>query len=403
MSNFLSKEVPLAFLINPFYIYCATFSLSIFLYLWGWSSLYPEFSYPLILYFIITFGISIILGRISGKFRILEFIKEPKSRNHFLLLDLIFLVIILMGILDVYLTGYIPVLDRSRNHLDFGFPVIDPIFSSLSIFFSVFFFQTFLESRRKRYFIYFILLIVFQLLIFRRSTVIWILTASVIIFILDRKRLKTIVLLICFLSIPLISFGFGIYGNFRNNLGKSYVMNDLAPAERFKNSGINPNHYLTYLYFSSPLANLQSNVNHEDGFTNNGKLRDFMFNCILPQSLTLRLKDPLKLPVPEYSLIHPHLIAGSFLLVSYSTLGWLGMIFMFFLLILYIITCTVIIRRWNTFSLTTYAILLTTVSLLTFSNFLNRLDVLLTLFVYPVIFHFVFKSANSDLPAQELN
>lgn len=403
MFNFLKQEVGLSFLINPFYIYCATFSLAIFFYSWGWSSLYPEISYPLIIFLLCTSLLSVFIGKVSGNFRNLNSIKLLRSRNHFLFLDIIFFLIIFMGILDICLTGYIPFLDRSRNHLDFGFPVLDPIFNSLSIFFSVFFFQTFIESRKKRYIIFFFLIIVFHLLIFRRSAVIWILTASTFLLILNRKQIKTIFLLICFISIPLISFGFGTYGNLRNNLGKSYVINELDASDHFKNSGINANHYLTYLYLSSPLANLQSTVDQGDGFTNNGELRDFLFYCVFPQSLTLHLEKTKKLSEPRYTLIHPHLIVGSFLLLSYSTFGWLGMILMFFFMILYIIACIGVIRRWDTFRLTTYSILATTVSLLTFSNFLNRLDVILILFVYPVIFHYVFRLANKERPVPELN
>jgi hypothetical protein len=172
-------------------------------------------------------------------------------------------------------------------------------------------------------------------------------------------------------------------------------MNELAPTEHFKNSGMSANHYLTYLYFSSPLANLQSTIEHGNGFTNGGGLKKFALYCIMPQSLTIRMENPLKLSAPDYSLVHPHLIVGSFLLLSYSTFGWLGMILMFLFLIFYIIACRVVIKRWDTFRITTYSILVTAVSLLTFSNFLNRLDVILTLFVYPVIFHYVFKLTNN--------
>ena len=166
MLNPLKQEVNLSFLINPFYIYCATFALSIFVYLWGWSSLYPEFSYSLMFFFLCTFGLSIIFFRILKSELNLTFNKILRDRSHYLLLDFIFFIIITLGILNIYLTGYLPVLDRSHGHLAFGVPGLDPLFNSLSIFFSVFFFQTFLESRRKRYIIYFILIIIFHLLIF---------------------------------------------------------------------------------------------------------------------------------------------------------------------------------------------------------------------------------------------
>ena len=46
--------------------------------------------------------------------------------------------------------GYLPVLDRSHDYREFGMPVIDPVFNSLSIFFSVFFFQSYLGGKKEK-------------------------------------------------------------------------------------------------------------------------------------------------------------------------------------------------------------------------------------------------------------
>jgi hypothetical protein len=89
-------------------------------------------------------------------------------------------------------------------------------------------------------------------------------------------------------------------------------------------------------------------------------------------------------------LITPELIAGSFLMVAYYTLGWTGMIIMFLYLLLFILVGLVLIRKWRTFSSVTISLLSAAVSMLIFSNFLNRLDVILMLFVYPVLFHFIY-------------
>lgn len=117
----------------------------------------------------------------------------------------------------------------------------------------------------------------------------------------------------------------------------------------------------------------------------------------MPQSLTLRLKKQLNIIDPVCYLITPQLIVGSFYMVGFYTMGWMGMIIMSLFLFLSIMLCFIIIRKWNTFSATTFAILSTTVSLLIFSNFLNRLDVLLMLFIYPVLFHFIYKRSNKKV------
>jgi hypothetical protein len=151
---------------------------------------------------------------------------------------------------------------------------------------------------------------------------------------------------------------------------------------------------MTYLYVSSPLANLQENIDTGNGRVKKMDLKKFFFYCIMPESITLRLEKPLNLSPPVCYLITPELIAGSFLMVAYYTLGWIGMIIMFLYLSLFILICLFLISRWSTFGSVTIALLSTAVSLLIFSNFLNRLDVILMLFIYPVLFHFIYSMSN---------
>jgi hypothetical protein len=174
-------------------------------------------------------------------------------------------------------------------------------------------------------------------------------------------------------------------------------MNDLGASNAFRNSGISYNHYMTYLYVSSPLANLQQNIDKRDKAYIRGNFKEFVYYCIIPASITLRLEKPLNIFPPECFLISPNLIAGSFYMVGFFTLGWSGMIIMSVFLMSFILIALSIIRKWKTFGLETYSLLSVAVSLLIFSNFLNRLDVILMLFVYPVLFHFIY-TRNSKIP-----
>jgi hypothetical protein len=202
------------------------------------------------------------------------------------------------------------------------------------------------------------------------------------------------------ICIPLLSYCFGLYGNTRSNLIKSVVLNDLGASETFRRTGISYNHYITYLYISSPLANLQKNVDEGNGFLNKGDLKSFIFYNIIPESFTMRLNRILNLESPGYSLITPQLIVGSFLMVSFFTLGWLGIIIMVFYLLAFILLCLYLLKRQDSFQLTTLCILSTSVSLLIFSNFLNRLDVILMLFIYPAIFQLIYSGKWKVLPVR---
>jgi hypothetical protein len=305
--------------------------------------------------------------------------------------------------------GYLPILDRSHDYREFGMPVIDPLFNTLSIFFSVFFFQIYLTTKKKKVLIYLFIILIIQLLLFRRSSLVWIITSSSFLYLSLKKQIPLIIILAGIICVPLFSYSFGLLGNTRSNLTKSFVLNDLGASDSFKQSGISHNHYMTYLYISSPLANLQENIDHGKENFKRSDFKNFLFFCIIPESVTTRLEKTLSLSPPSCYLISPYLIAGSFYMVSFYLLGWYGMIIMFLFLFAFVLLCLFVIKKWDTFGLVTFSLLCTTVSLLIFSDFLNRLDVILMLFVYPVLFHFIFTGINklsgfsSPIPSNNQN
>jgi hypothetical protein len=154
---------------------------------------------------------------------------------------------------------------------------------------------------------------------------------------------------------------------------------------------------MTYLYVSSPLANLQKNIDKNFEEYKKKNFKEFLFYCLIPESFTLRLERFLDLSPPSCDLISPNLIVGTFYMVSFYTMGWYGMVIMDLFLFIFILLCLFVIRKWRTFGLETFSLLSATASLLIFSNFLNRLDVILMLFVYPVFFHLVI-SRSSKTP-----
>ena len=387
MWRLLNRRVNISFIANPFYIYCVAFTMAIFVYLWGWSDIFPKLSSGLILFLVVTSILFIIAGHFLVKLPSELFNNKPLN---LFLNDVLFWIIILLGLINILYMGYLPIMDRSRNYREFGMPVIDILFNTLSIFFAVHYIQSFKEEKKLRFLFYVFIIVIFQILLFRRSTIVWIFITSSFLYLLNREKPRILILSVYVIFIPLLSYCFGLYGNNRSNLSESYVLNDLGASDTFKNSGISFNHYMTYLYVSSPLANLQKNINEGDGFINKGDIKTFFFYCLIPESLTMRLEKTLGLSKPECNLITPDLIVGSFFMVSFYTLGWGGMIILILYLFIFILLCLFVLRRWNTFGIETLSLLSSTVSLLIFSNFLNRLDIIIMLFVYPVIFHYLF-------------
>ena len=394
MSGLLKTRINIGFIVNPFYLYCISFFTAIIIYLWGWCDIFPKLSAGLLLFFSITFLIFIFAGHQFGK-KNFNFVFY--TRFNLYLNDILFSLIIFLGLVNVLFMGYLPVLDRSHNYREFGMPVIDPVFNTLSIFFSVFFLQSFIGQKKKRFLIYVFIIILIHILLYRRSSVIWIITSSIFLLLMYKKSISLPVIIAAIICLPILSYCFGAYGNVRSKLSKSYVMNGLGASEKFKNLNISHNHYMTYLYISSPLANLQENIEKAGTTIKKTDFKEFLFYCLIPESFTLRLENQLELAPPVCYLITPDLIAGSFLMVAFYTLGWTGMTIMFLYLSLFILVCLVLIRKWKTFSSVTISLLSAAVSLLIFANFLNRLDVILMLFVYPVLFHFIY-TRNSIFP-----
>jgi hypothetical protein len=392
MLGLLKTKINIGFIVNPFYLYCTSFSIAIFVFLWGWCSIFPKLSPGILLFFFLTFLIFIYTGYQFGKknFNITYY---PGVKPYFN--DVVFSLILILGLVNVIYMGYLPIFNRSHNYREYGMPVIDPVFNTLSIFLSVFFVQSFLEQKKRRFLIYVFIIVLIHILLFRRSSVIWIIASSLFLLIMYKKRISLLFIAVAIICLPILSYSFGAYGNFRSKLSKSYVMNELRTSQNFKSSNISHYHYMTYLYVSSPLANLQENIDKRSGAIQKMDFTSFFFYCILPESFTLRLEKPLKLSPPICYLITPELIAGSFLMVAFFTLGWAGIIFMFIYLTVFIIACLILISKINTFRSITISLLATTVSLLIFSNFLNRLDVILMLFVYPVLFHLIYTINNN--------
>jgi hypothetical protein len=386
MSKIFKYEVNISFLENPFFLYCFGFLLALFLYSWNWSSIYPSISLSLIAFLIFSF-IPMILAGLFLEYKKSAFRSVPIVP--ILVNDLVFFLIVLLGLFNVILMGYIPFFERTRDYREFGIPVLDVFFNTFCIFFSLEFLQSFLIQKRKRLLIYFFLIVLIQIFLFRRSTIVWILVSSFFILVQYKKKLPVLILAILLFSIPLFSFGFGLFGNYRSDISRKDSFTELGASQQFENTKLNHAHYLSYLYISSPLANLQKNVESDRGPVKRKDYKNFFFYSISPSSLTLRVENKIGLELPEPLLISSNLIVGTCFLSSYLTMGWTGMIIMVIYIFVFVALTLLCFRKWNSFSVIGLSLLSTTALLLIFDNFLNRLDVILVVFIYPILFHFI--------------
>ena len=288
----------------------------------------------LICFLIVSFVLFLIAGYKFGTKNGVFLYHNEEAR---LLDGIIFFVILVLGIINIGYMGYLPIIDRSHDYRNFGMPVIDTLFNTMSIFFSIYFIQSYLSKKNKIKLLYFSVILLFQIFIFRRSTIVWILTSAVFLFILNKQKITFLHILAGIIFIPIFSFFFGLYGNIRSNLSDTFVIDDLDASDAFIRSGVHHNHYMTYLYIASPLANLQKNINEDDSFYNRRDLKGLFFYSLVPESITMRLEERLGLNHPDCNLITHELIVGTFFMISYYTMGWFGMIIMFLFLAVYIV------------------------------------------------------------------
>jgi len=383
MFKLLKHEFNFSWIVNPFFAYCLAFVFSILLYLMGWSSIYPELTTSLLVFFLLSF-IPFIIGGLYLNKHISLNLQDHSVKP--LMFDIPFCLLSCLGILIFILGGYVPFFRENYNYKEFGLPVIDTLFYSLSIYLSVFYLSSYLASRSRKLLIYLLVIIVFQILLFNRYTLLWIFISALYLLIINKRSIPPVFLIIGIVLFVIASYCFGLFGNLRSSFSKEYVLNELYASSRFNDLRISHNYYITYLYISSPLANLQENLNETDQ-SKNRDLKNYLLYSIFPISITKRVEKPLHISPPEYNLIIPSLTAGTYFMNGCFSYGWTGMVLLEIFFILYILGVLAIIPHNSPFFIISIVLLTTTASLLIFDNFLTRMDVILNLFIYPFIFH----------------
>ena len=132
---------------NPYTMFGIAWSLSLVLYSFGWTGIFPGVS-TLLAVFIISL---IVLFFLTGFFykRI-----KPTTPCSPLILSYRLLLIINTAIwLVTFLYSGIPIISGIRDE-DFGIPLVKNFATSFNCFLSVYFFYLFLTTRKKRFLLY---------------------------------------------------------------------------------------------------------------------------------------------------------------------------------------------------------------------------------------------------------
>lgn len=373
---------------NPFYIYILSFLIVFSLYSLGWSNMYPKLGFTLILFFLITFGISALFGLAIDKLKVIGYseISPTKGKR-----EIIYLSIIIVGVIvEILYEGGSPLLsaikgEQGMDYRDFGIKTFHVILVSFNSYLIVYMFHLFLSNRKKKYLIFYLLTFVPPLLIFSRGMIIIGLASSFVVFVSSLKSKITIKQMIIILGLLMVSmYYFGVLGNIRlMNSDKNYLLKISKASGAFYESKVPKEFYWTYLYGASPLANFQKNIDQTENADYN--FLELIVSEIFPDMISKRIASIFEFEEQNIYKIANWLTVGTLFSKSYSYAMWFGPIILYIYSVFFIILIIGLVPKKSRYHTTAMAILSTIIFMNTFDNMFVFSGLILQL-IYPIFF-----------------
>ncbi|NLN30456.1 MAG: hypothetical protein GX158_04345 [Bacteroidales bacterium] len=378
------RNIALKFLKNPFCLYVFSFSFVLCVFHLGWSEIYPPLGAGLIVFFVITFLLALYIGAFTDRYLPVKYSEITVSGRPYRTVFILYL----LYVLEFIYTGGIPILlalkTATYDYQEFGIPTLHPIIATFGSFYTVYIFHLFLSTREKKYLTILLLLLAIPVLIFNRGMLLINLTSMLFIYLLSVKRIKLKVLMFLLISSLVILYLFGVLGNYR--LAKSpdneYFLEISGANDKFLNSGIPKEYMWSYIYVSSPIANLQNNINNNPPV--NFKVLDFLIMELLPDFISKRISPLAGAERPEPRNISHNFIVGTVFCSSYNLLGWPGIYLMFFAITFFVLFYLGLLRKSNPYYVTGVSILMTFMVYNTFDNMIYFSGISFQL-VYPLV------------------
>jgi hypothetical protein len=386
-------------MINPYYCYALSFLFALMLYPLRWSLLYPSLSFALAAFLVITILFHIAIGLWFQKKRFVRFnaLRYDEVTVH--IASTIF--IYLLWVADFAYEGGIPLikilLKQPYNYRLFGLPSIHVFIVTFSSFYTVYLAHVFLSHRNKTILILYVINLLAAILIYNRGMFAFNLSASFFLFLISLTKTPPWLVIGSPLAIVLLLYFFGVLGTLRESreAGTRYdngIFLSIGQAsDTFRASSVPKEYFWSYVYITSPIANLQQNVNEFKprpfsmsrlgGMINNELLMDFISKRVN----TLTHHEPEK----DYRIGGPFNVSTVYSR-SYSYLAWTGLILMACVVIGIPLAYKLLLPQNSPFYLTGMCILCTMYLFLAFDNTIRFTGLSFQL-VYPLIFSFALK------------
>ncbi len=384
---------------NPYFSYVFSFSMALIAYSLGWSELYPPLSLSLLLFLIGTLAVHLYIGTKVWRFRSIEF--RPILLERDAPPIIITTCLYILWTCEFIYEGGIPLIKilfgQEYNYRLFGIPSLHVFNVTFASFYTVYLFNVYLSRPRKLILALCMINLFAAILIYSRAMFMFNLAGC--FFLLVSSTVKVNKLL--YAALPLVALAllclFGALGTMRvsREAGESYDRNlflDIGKATpTFRESLVPKEFFWTYIYVTSPLANLQHNIDthsgHEvtwqsiAGMVNNEILMDFISKRINQITGSTR-KSERTIPGPfNVSTAYSR---------AFSYCGWIGMIIMGLVILLTPWIYMKLLPAHSLFFSTGFAILCTMFLFLAYDNTIRFTGLSFQL-VYPVLLDYACK------------
>jgi hypothetical protein len=386
-------------MVNPYFCYALTFTIALLTYLLGWSDLYPRLLFPLLGFLIGSIVVFCFVGIITVKHRVITFrrIFSVDTRIPF------FITVFIYGLwlIEFIYAGGIPLLKILLKHpydyRVFGVPTLHVFVVTFSSFYTVYLIHLYLSSKSKSILILYFLNLIAALLIYNRGMFLFNLSSSGLLYLVYKNQIAWKQLAVGSVLILVLLFVFGVIGSLRVSREgrKPYSNADFLKTgkanQSFRESIIPKEFFWSYIYISSPLANLQYNVStYPAPSPAPRKLGEMVNNEMVMDFISKRINSWFGLqPVNDHRISRPFNVSTIYSR-SYCYMGWTGLLIMAFTLLILPWLYFKILPVESPFFLSALVILCTLYLFLAFDNTLRFTGLSFQL-VYPIVFHYGFQ------------
>jgi len=316
----------------------------------SWSDLYPDQNLIATIFLSISIGISYFFSYFFYN------LNKSKYRHRSITslntrFWLLFNTTIIIFIAECIYNGGIPILQMLSNngydYTQFGIPVLHVAYVGYYSAFSVCCFDRYLNNNDRRWLYGTALGLALSILIVNRGAFLITFFSLLLLYLFYRGTIKKAINLV--IIVALVFYAFGYLGGKR--LESSGYSNESAiliigkATKDFIDSPIPNEYFWSYLYITSPLANLNNGANYQT--SNRAGLSDVIAYQILPDFISKRIYSETEAYQFRPNLITPELNVATFYGRSIGMYGFLGSTILFFwYLIFTIITALFLGKRY---------------------------------------------------------